>query len=231
MNLEGQRFGRLTVQEYLGSQRWLVKCDCGKEKIMRTATVKAAKSCGCIRAEKSRENGEKRQNAKICPVCSKLFPCSPSSKKITCSQKCSSVRKTETHIGKTIPKESKSRISEKAKERGTPETFNKMIEANAQSPKCQRGIMNSAAKKWTIRYIETQEIFSFTNLREWVRNNLNQFDKLDYEYTDDQTVDRICHGFYTIKRNYMNGKSCITYKGWQIIGFDDRKNYERKYQI
>lgn len=56
-DLTGQRFGKLTVLEFIGkgtdlgySSRqsyWKVKCDCGNEKIMRYNNILHAKSCGC----------------------------------------------------------------------------------------------------------------------------------------------------------------------------------------
>lgn len=56
-HLEGQRFGRLTVLNYVyttGARgRWLCKCDCGKmlEVITNSLTSGHTKSCGCLNAE------------------------------------------------------------------------------------------------------------------------------------------------------------------------------------
>ena len=54
-DLTGQRFGRLTVVTRAkntknGQCRWLCKCDCGKEKIVRTTHLTSGKikSCGCL---------------------------------------------------------------------------------------------------------------------------------------------------------------------------------------
>lgn len=53
-DLTGQRFGKLTVIEYKGSNKgtgslWLCKCDCGNEKIITSRNLlnKTCKSCGC----------------------------------------------------------------------------------------------------------------------------------------------------------------------------------------
>lgn len=61
-NLAGMRFGRLTVLSYAGRSRygdaiWNVKCDCGTKFIARANSLLGAqtRSCGCLRAEKSRE--------------------------------------------------------------------------------------------------------------------------------------------------------------------------------
>lgn len=54
----GHRFGRLRFIEFVGikktprcqSAMWLMGCDCGKSKVVRSADVKAGKtkSCGCL---------------------------------------------------------------------------------------------------------------------------------------------------------------------------------------
>lgn len=54
IDLTGQRFGRLVVQERaanIGKQTaWLCKCDCGNEKIVTGSNLKLghAQSCGCL---------------------------------------------------------------------------------------------------------------------------------------------------------------------------------------
>jgi hypothetical protein len=54
-DLTGLRFGRLNVLGYHGlsnngKARWLVKCDCGEEKIVRGDHLGSGrtKSCGCL---------------------------------------------------------------------------------------------------------------------------------------------------------------------------------------
>jgi len=60
-DLEGKRFGRLTVVEYLGIDNhraaWRCKCDCGNEKITYTTylTTGVVSSCGCYQKERQRE--------------------------------------------------------------------------------------------------------------------------------------------------------------------------------
>lgn len=57
LDLAGKQFGRLTVIKYAGSKNyrtlWLCKCECGKEKIVKSSdlTRGATKSCGCLRDE------------------------------------------------------------------------------------------------------------------------------------------------------------------------------------
>lgn len=61
-DLTGERFGRLTViqrveNDRYGKPMYLVKCDCGNEKIVRCANLASGNtlSCGCLRKENSRK--------------------------------------------------------------------------------------------------------------------------------------------------------------------------------
>lgn len=61
-NLEGMKFGRLTVVGYdsrskNGSSRWMCNCDCGKAIITRSDSLRSGStlSCGCISREKASE--------------------------------------------------------------------------------------------------------------------------------------------------------------------------------
>ena len=50
-NLAGRKFGRLTVKEYVGDQKWRCICDCGNEVIVFAHNLLregGTKSCGCI---------------------------------------------------------------------------------------------------------------------------------------------------------------------------------------
>lgn len=68
LNLINQRFGRLVViapAKNKGKRtQWLCKCDCGKEKIALTESLRAGKvqSCGCLLAETAKINGLKQLN-------------------------------------------------------------------------------------------------------------------------------------------------------------------------
>ena len=58
-NLKGQRFGKLTIQKFLGidnkrQARWLCQCDCGNATIATTGKLNnGLKSCGCYQREKA----------------------------------------------------------------------------------------------------------------------------------------------------------------------------------
>lgn len=61
-NLEGQKFGRLTVikraeKSKIGAAKWLCGCECGKEKIVlqNSLLFKKTVSCGCYQKECARK--------------------------------------------------------------------------------------------------------------------------------------------------------------------------------
>ena len=53
IKLEGETFGRLYVKEYVGKSKYLCKCECGNEKVIRGDHLRGgvAKSCGCYNSE------------------------------------------------------------------------------------------------------------------------------------------------------------------------------------
>lgn len=71
IDLTGRTFGRLKVigrvptDKYYSNPRpmWLCECQCGNQKVVRGSNLRAelTRSCGCLRREKSAENGRKRK--------------------------------------------------------------------------------------------------------------------------------------------------------------------------
>lgn len=64
IDLTGQRFGRLVVvarsnNNARGQARWLCRCDCGAEKIVRATELRqgSTRSCGCWRKDQCAEVG------------------------------------------------------------------------------------------------------------------------------------------------------------------------------
>ena len=49
INITGQKFNMLTVLKHVKGNKWLCRCDCGTEKVMRNSDFKSgkSKSCGC----------------------------------------------------------------------------------------------------------------------------------------------------------------------------------------
>lgn len=94
-----------------------------------------------------------------------------------------------------------------------------------KSEKGGRGTKNSSAKDWTLYNLNTQKRYEFTNLREWVRQNIQE---LFGEEPTDENISRISNGLRMIKHNMKKGKNCVTYHDeWQVIAWDDRKNCEK----
>lgn len=219
-DLSGQRFGMLTAIEYVGNSKWKAVCECGKEIIWHRNTLIKAKSCGCQRAVTMRKIGIERKNIKKCVVCGTEFNAPPSSKKKTCSKECSSRYRTMFSTGSKRSEATKLKMSEKAQKReneqlklGTP--------AAQKSEKAGRFETNSSAKEWVLMSPD-KEIYSCTNLMEFIRQNIELF---GCELTD-KNVQRIAHGFFNIKKNIKRKKGSVTYKDWTLIDWCDQKNVE-----
>lgn len=61
-NIKGQKFGRLTVLEYMYTEKgksstWMCQCECGKTVPVSTTSLKNGntQSCGCLRLERVKE--------------------------------------------------------------------------------------------------------------------------------------------------------------------------------
>jgi len=77
IDLTGQRFGRLTVVERVGTDKWgyilwKCKCDCGNEVTVISASLRsgATTSCGCFRKEKILES-QCKEGTMICTLTAK----------------------------------------------------------------------------------------------------------------------------------------------------------------
>ena len=64
-DLKGEKFGRLTIIEQQGIDKnrralWLCRCDCGSEVVLTSTILVSghAKSCGCLRKEKTSERAK-----------------------------------------------------------------------------------------------------------------------------------------------------------------------------
>ena len=57
IELVGQRFGRLVVKAFIGSEMWACECDCGNSHISQGRHMRSgeARSCGCITKDGSRK--------------------------------------------------------------------------------------------------------------------------------------------------------------------------------
>ena len=66
IDITDQPFGRLVAKEYVGKSRWRCECECGNEKVVRSAHLRSGKttSCGCYRKEHLQETARERFGAK-----------------------------------------------------------------------------------------------------------------------------------------------------------------------
>lgn len=161
------------------------------------------------------------KNIKKCVICGAEFYSPPTNKTVTCSAECRSERARRAKTGKPVPDEVRKKISESAKQQDRSQNLSGGTAAAMLSEKAGRSPKNSSAKTWTIKNLATLQSYTFTNLNDFIRNNIQLFGENE---ATDENVSRISAGFRTIKRNMKRKKNCITYKDWQIVDYDDVKN-------
>lgn len=131
---------------------------------------------------------------------------------------------SEIHKGHEVTEETRRKISEKAKnpERlpQQQESVKKATAAAQKSPLSGRFETNVNAKEWVLMD-PTGKTYKCTNLRNWIRNNIELFTDIENAADDPKIVDRICHGLGTAKRNTIAEKSGTTWYGWSVIGWGD----------
>lgn len=246
-DLTGQRFGKLTVLHeiqppYISpggkpARRWLCRCDCGNERIVlhNALTGKnGTRSCGCSRSETAQSNGLSRRATRICIVCGKTFYAPPSSKKITCSKTCASIRKTQIRTGKTHQWSEEARTRLKENERHIQQAQQQIIKATEiamQIPEGQKGSQNRACKVWILKAPDGT-LHRAVGLLPWARENYRLFepDSIDPE----ATARRIAYGFRAIascmrgNARTRNGHPVNSYKDWQLLSISDKTNDEQE---
>lgn len=114
------------------------------------------------------------------------------------------------------------KISKSAKGRDMSTVQKKGTEAAKKSPKAGKFETNSSAKRWVLLSLD-KEVYGCRNLAEFVRKNLELF---DIQPTDKEVL-RVCHGFFTIKKNLIRKVGTITYKGWTLLNWSDEININR----
>ena len=140
---------------------------------------------------------------------------------------------SEIHKGHEVTEETRKKMSEKAK---SPERLPQQQEcakkgtaAAQKSPLSGRFETNINAKEWVIMD-PTGKTYKFTNLRNWIRENIELFTDVENAADDSKIVDRIHHGLGTAKRNTIAGKSGTTWYGWSVIGWGDNLTNLQKQQ-
>lgn len=110
---------------------------------------------------------------KHCVVCGAAFAAPPSSKKITCSPGCSTVRKSQTHRGVSNAWSAAARARLAA--RGQTPNLKLGTPAAQASPLAGPFETNQAAKRWWVVHIPTGQRYEVRNLAKWCRDNEHLF--------------------------------------------------------
>lgn len=160
-----------------------------------------------------------------CVVCGKGFKCSPSDKKVTCSEECSRINKSITHKGKSNQWSVQSR--KRLSERGKTANLEKGTEAAKESPNSGRCETNINAKEWHVVSPEGRH-YKFRNLCNWARNNCDLF----WMESTEENANKIEKGLQHAKageagKEYANTN---TYKGWRVV-LDYNEYQEEKLAI
>lgn len=93
IDLTGKKFGRLIVigkEAYVGKNlTWLCKCDCGKIRRIRGASLNdgSSRSCGCLRKDYMKRGVINKKSTAVCTICKKLFIHRLSRNPFTCGSK------------------------------------------------------------------------------------------------------------------------------------------------
>ena len=202
---------------------WRVQCKlCGTIKDMTSSQFRHDVSCGCAFPIKQ---------YRICPICGKSFPVSPSTKPVCCSYACGTEYK---HRRGSFKGGGKWSLEKKLKRRADPNVKATMavlqktgLDAALALPEGQRGPQNREAKRWIL--IDPQGNYHMAvNLADWARKNRKYFFP-DY-VPEDLAARRICCGFGHIASTYRGApshrnKPASTYKGWRLAGIPQEKTY------
>lgn len=157
---------------------------------------------------------------KRCVICGAIFQAPPSSKKVTCSPACRSIRAANAS------RTAKRRWSQDARRKRSqsPDIRDAMaaIQPNgtaaaAAIPEGQRGPQNRESKVWVLIRPDGQRL-TVTNLLDWARQNYKLFEP--YCTDPDAAAVRVTKGFRAIASSMRGVKSrqrpVSTYKGWSL---------------
>lgn len=160
-----------------------------------------------------------------CAVCGAEFKCSPTDKILTCSKKCSSIRRSTLLKGRSRTAQEIARISAAAKKRGYTENLRQGTPAAQKSPKGGRFATNSSARDWVLISPDGMQ-YKCTNLLEFIRQNGALF---GINGGNDEEAEKIYTCFTALKSGIKAGKSRSTCcGGWKIqFKFHDKKNCEK----
>jgi len=146
---------------------------------------------------------------RYCIICGEPFKCSPSDKKVTCSQECRKIR-----AGKAAqkPRQWSEAARQKQSARGKTDNLKMGTPAAQKSPIAGSFETHYNALIWTIKSPDNV-VFTVRNLNLWIKNNLNLF--------SGNTAEQVRMGFLQVKRS-IEGKRkhpVASYKDWQLISW------------
>lgn len=157
---------------------------------------------------------------KQCVICGAVFQAPPSSKKVTCSPACRSIRAANA------ARTSKRRWNEDARQRRSQSSNirdmmtaiqPKASAAAAAIPEGQRGPQNRESKVWILVRPDGHR-FTVINLLDWARQNYKLFEPTCTD--SEKAAVRITKGFTAIASSMRGVKSrqrpVSTYKGWSL---------------
>jgi hypothetical protein len=227
LHLEGQIFGRLKAvseSRHKNKKAWLCVCECGKEKIVLTESLRCGRttSCGCLRIEnvKKLSKGEAlKKRSKLSAEYWKsdegVLSIKKGAEKRKAMMKSGEMRVAsrdrEYYVGinKKISKEGRERtkraLLKLAKDRtGKPMTTEKTM----------KGPANHHAKYWKIKNINTGVVLEGMNLSQIIRDNLDMFDEIDTKGIVEGGRCRASGGISYIRRAYLKTGVSNSWKGW-----------------
>lgn len=149
---------------------------------------------------------------RFCVMCGAAFAAPPSSKKITCSQECSRLRKQASHAGKSNVWSDEAR--QRQKQRGVTDNLKRGTPAAQRSPIAGPFETNQEAKIWWLRHIPSGDRYQIRNLRLFCREHADLFapDAWHNAYAGLRQVQASLIG----SRNRGNARPVSRWKEWTL---------------
>lgn len=156
---------------------------------------------------------------KHCIVCGAEFTAPPSSKKVTCSPDCMTIRKRMSHQGKsnTWSPASKRRQSAAKRRIGFTDQARLALDIALALPDSQRGPDHRSAKVWILIDPDGRQ-HTVTNLLDWARRHADTFDIVTSDEDRERIANNIRTGFGNISLSMkgLRKHPVSSYKGWGL---------------
>lgn len=166
---------------------------------------------------------------KYCIICGATFESPPSTKKVTCSPACRSIRAANAARSshrKWSPEAKARRSADPAVMEHMAELQSIGVAAALALPEGQRGEQNRESKTWEL-IDPTGNHIVVKNLLDWSRRNYTLFEPADAE--PGEAAMRISSGFKAIASSMRGVKSrqrpVSTYKGWSLAALPIKEDH------